>query len=295
MRICLLSRNPTLYSGKRLVAAAKARGHGVIAVDYLRCSVDLTHDAPRVVYAGNPVDVDVVLPRIASGPETGHGAAIVRQFELAGVPCANSSGGTARAGDKLAALQVLAQAGIEMPRTAYAHASADKDLLIESVGGPPVVIKLLQGSQGQGVVLGQTRAEAESIIESFQRMGGNFLVQEFIAEAAGADLRAFVVDGKLVAAMQRTARAGDFRSNLHRGGVARKAGLTRKEREIALRAARALGLNIAGVDLVRSKRGPLVLEVNASPGLEGIETSTRADVAGTMIRFLEKLKRKTRP
>lgn len=289
MRICILSRNPASYSSKRLLAAAQKRGHGVLLVDYLRCGLDLTDKVPRVTYGGSPVSgVNVVLPRVASGTEAAYGVAVVRQFEAAGVCAANASQAIARAGDKLCALQLLARAGIAVPRTAFAHAIADKDLLIKQVGGPPLVLKLTQGSQGVGVMLARTRKAVEKMIADLQAHGANFLLQEFIAESAGRDLRVIVVGGKVVAAMERRAAHGDFRSNLHRGGKAVAAKLSTAERRIAVRAAKALELDIAGVDIVRSIRGPLVLEVNASPGLEGIESACKIDVADAVVRHLQR-------
>lgn len=290
MRICLLSRNPTLYAGRRLVAAMRARGHGVLAIDYQRCSILLDGTA-TVHYAGNAVEVDAVLARVASGPEAVHGAAIVRQFEAAGVPCTSSSDAIARTGDKPRALQTLATAGIRVPRTAFGHVESDADLLLDSVGGPPVVLKLAFGSQGEGVILARTKVEAEGAIHAFQRMRAVVMVQEYVAEAMGADIRAFVVAGRIVAAMQRTAAVGEFRSNLHRGGAAKATTLTRPERVVALASAEALGLAIAGVDFVRTRDGPLVLEANASPGFEGLEKATRAAVAETIVRHVEGMAR----
>lgn len=295
VRFCILSRNPAHYSTRRIVETAEKRGHSVLVIDYLRCVLELSRGGPAVFYAGSALPAfDAVLPRVASGSDAAYGIAVTRQFEAAGARCVNTGLSIHHACDKLRTLQAVAEAGLAIPRTGYAHAGADKDLLIEQVGGPPVILKLMQGTHGAGVLLAPTRKAAESQIAAFQQVGSNFLVQEFIAEALGRDLRALVVGGKVVAAMQRSAPDGDFRSNLHRGGTAQAAKLSATERRMAQRAARALGLNVAGVDLIRSKRGPLVLEVNASPGLEGIEGATKVDVAGSIVTLMEKLARKPR-
>ena len=295
VRFCILSRNPAHYSTRRIIESAQARGHSVLVIDYLRCTLELGPGGPAVHYAGSALPAfDAVLPRVASGPDAAHGVAVVRHFEAAGARCVNPGLSIHHACDKLRTLQVAAQYGLPVPRTGFAHASADKDLLIEQVGGPPVILKLMQGTQGSGVLLAPTRKAAESQIAAFQQVGVNFLVQEFIAEATGKDVRALVVGGKVVAAMERSAPPGDFRSNLHRGGTARALKLAPGERRLAERAAKALGLNVAGVDLIRAGRGLLVLEVNASPGLEGIEGATKVDVAGAIVGFMEKLARKRR-
>jgi ribosomal protein S6--L-glutamate ligase len=288
MKICVLSRNPTLYSTRRLTEACERRRHRATVIDYLRCYVDITARSPKVRYTGAALEkFDAVIPRIASGAEAGYGAAILRQFEMIGVYCVNASQAVVRSGDKLRSMQLLSRKNIDLPRSGFAHATLDKDSLIDLVGGPPLVIKLIQGSQGAGVVLAPTRKAAEAVISAFQQLNANFLIQEFIAEAEGRDVRAFVVGNNVVAAMERTAPPGDFRSNLHRGGTARSVELTRKERAVAVAAAKAMNLNVAGVDLIRARRGPLVLEVNSSPGLEGIETATGVDVADEIIRFIE--------
>ncbi|MCC7510479.1 MAG: 30S ribosomal protein S6--L-glutamate ligase [Planctomycetes bacterium] len=288
MKICLLSRNPTLYSTRRLKEACEKRRHRVTVVDYLRCYVDITARSPKVMYVGRALEkFDAVIPRIASGNEAGYGAAIVRQFEMMGIYCVNASQAVVRSGDKLRSMQLLSRKNVDLPKTGFAHATMDKDSLIDLVGGPPLVIKLLQGSQGAGVVLAPTRKAAEAVISAFQQLNANFLLQEFIAEADGHDIRAFVVGNRVVAAMERTAPPGDFRSNLHRGGTGKVVALSRKETAISLAAAKAMNLNVAGVDLIRAKRGPLVLEVNSSPGLEGIETATGVDVADEIIKFIE--------
>lgn len=289
MRICILSRNPTLYSTRRLRDAALARGHKLMVVDYLRCYVDITARSPKVMYTGAALQkFDAIIPRVASSAEAAYGAAIVRQFEMIGSYSLNASQAIVRSGDKLRSLQLLSRQNVDLPRTSFAHATLSKDDLIDLVGPPPLVIKLLQGSQGAGVVLAPTRKAAEAVISAFQQLNANFLVQEFIAEAEGRDIRAFVVGGKVVAAMERSAPPGDFRSNLHRGGTAKAIKLTKREERVAISAAKAMNLNVAGVDLIRAKRGPLVLEVNSSPGLEGIETATKVDVAEQIIEYIEK-------
>jgi ribosomal protein S6--L-glutamate ligase len=288
MKICLLSRNPTLYSTRRLQEAAEQRRHKVMVVDYLRCYVDITARSPKVMYVGRALQkFDAIIPRVASGSEAAYGAAIVRQFEMMGSYSLNASQAIVRSGDKLRSLQLLSRMNIDLPKTSFAHATLSKDDVLDLVGHPPYVIKLLQGSQGAGVVLAPTRKAAEAVISAFQQLNANYLVQEFIAEADGKDIRAFVVGGKVVASMERSAPPGDFRSNLHRGGTAKKVSLSRKETAVALAAAKAMNLNVAGVDLIRAKRGPLVLEVNSSPGLEGIETATGVDVAEQIIEFIE--------
>ena len=285
MRIGVLSRDPTLYSTRRLVEAAKKRGHTVRVVDYLRCYMDITQARPSVVYRGSKLDFDCVIPRIRAS-RTFYGTAVVRQFEMAGCQSANESQAIARSRDKLRSLQLLARANVATPVTSFAHSTKDIDGLLQIVGGPPVIIKLLEGTQGLGVVLAETKKAAESVIGAFRQLDANILVQEFIEEAGGADVRAFVVGQEVVAAMRRQGAPGEFRSNLHRGGSAEPAKLTKEQRTMAVRAARAMNLNIAGVDLIQSERGPLVLEVNSSPGLEGIEVSTGVDVGGKIIEFL---------
>lgn len=287
MKICILSRNPDLYSTRRFRQAAEERGHKVNVIDYLRCHVDITARSPKVMYGGHPLKFDAIIPRVASSSEGAYGAAIVRQFEMAGAYSVNASQAIVRAGDKLRSLQLLSRKNIDLPRTGFAHTTLPKDNLIDMVGGPPLVIKLLQGSQGAGVVLAPTRKAAEAVISAFHQLNANFLVQEFIAEAEGHDVRAFVVGDKVVAAMERSAPPGDFRSNIHRGGSATKVKLTKEERMVALAAARAMNLKVAGVDLIRASRGPLVLEVNSSPGLEGIEGATDVNVAGKIVKFIE--------
>ncbi|KZC33955.1 MULTISPECIES: 30S ribosomal protein S6--L-glutamate ligase [Rhodanobacter] len=287
MKIAILSRNTRLYSTKRLVEAARVRGHVVRVFDPLRCYVRVAPGASSIRYKGREVrDIDAVIPRIGT-TSTFYGTAVLRQLEMMGVYTPNPSDAVLRARDKLRCLQILAAQGIDMPVTVFGDNPDDADDVLALLGDPPHVIKLNEGSQGTGVVLAEKRAASQSVIEAFRGLYANFLVQEFVAEAKGSDLRCFVVGKKVVAAMQRDATPGDFRANLHRGGTAMAATLSVEEKRIAVRAAGALGLGIAGVDLLRSKRGPLLLEVNASPGLEGIEAATGVDVAGAVVELLE--------
>jgi len=288
MKIAILSRKPSLYSTRRLKEAAEARGHEARVVDYLRCYMNITSSRPRVIYQGRELaGFDAVIPRIGAS-NTFYGTAVVRQFEMTGVFPVNDSQGIARSRDKLRCLQILARKGIGLPTTGFAHSIKDVAGLIESVGGPPLVVKLLEGTQGIGVVLCETQKAAESVIEAFRDLDANILVQQFIGEAGGADIRAFVVGDKVIAAMSRQAPPGEFRSNLHRGGTAQAVKLTPEERATAVSAAKATGLRVAGVDLLRAKHGPVVIEVNSSPGLQGIESSTKKDVAGAIIEYIEK-------
>ncbi|MCA9153942.1 MAG: 30S ribosomal protein S6--L-glutamate ligase [Planctomycetales bacterium] len=288
MKIAILSRKPSLYSTRRLKEAGEKRGHKTVVVDYLRCYMDITAHQPRVMYQGAPLDgVDALIPRIAA-TYTFYGTAVVRQFEMMGVYSANESTAITRARDKLRCLQLLSRKGVGLPVTGFAHSTKDIEGLIQIARGAPVVIKLLEGTQGIGVILAETTKAAEAVIEAFRGLDVNILVQEFIKEAKGSDLRCFVVGGKVVAAMRRQAKEGEFRSNLHRGGTAEKVKLTPEERTTASRAATAMGLSVAGVDILRSNHGPVVLEVNSSPGLEGIEKATGVDVAGKIIEFIEK-------
>ncbi len=286
MRIGILSRGPELYSTRRLKEAATDRGHQARVVDYLRCYMNITPKKPTVIVGGTPLHFDAIIPRIGAS-NTFYGAAVVRQFEMMRVFSANASQAITRARDKLQSHQLLAGEGIGMPVTGFAHSTRDIDGLIDTVGGAPMIIKLLEGTQGTGVVLAETHKAAESVIAAFRQLDANILAQEYIEEAKGADYRAFVVDDKIIAAMRRQAAPGEFRSNLHRGGQASVVKLTTLERRTALRAAKILGLKVAGVDMLRSDRGPMVLEVNSSPGLEGIEEATGVDVAGAIIEFLE--------
>ena len=287
MKIGILSRKASLYSTARLKEAARQRGHEVRIVDYLRIYMNITSHKPIVMYGGETLDVDAIIPRIGAS-QTFYGTAVVRQFEMAGVYSANESQAIARSRDKLRCLQLLARAGIGLPVTSFAHSPKDIPRLIEIAGGAPLIIKLLEGTQGVGVVLADTDKAAESVIAAFRQLDTYILVQEFIAEAGGADIRAFVVDGKVVASMRRQGAAGEFRSNLHRGGSAESIRLTPEERSTAVRAAKVMGLKVSGVDMLRSNHGPLVMEVNSSPGLEGIERATGIDVAAAIIEYLEK-------
>lgn len=286
MKIAILSRNSSLYSTKRLREAALNRGHDVAVVDYLRCYMDISARHPRVLYLGEEVRPDAVIPRIGA-TYTFYGAAVVRQFEMADVFTLNDSQSISRSRDKLRALQLLSRAGVGLPTTSFAHSTQDIDGLLEVVGGPPVLVKVLEGAQGLGVVLAETKKAAESVIAAFRQLDANILVQEFIKEARGADIRAFVVGGKVVASMKRQAPPGEFRSNLHRGGMAEAVKLTPGERATAVRAAKTMELNVAGVDMVRSEAGPMVLEVNSSPGLEGIEGVSGVDIADAIVEFIE--------
>ncbi len=288
MKIIILSRNPKLYSTRRLVEAGKERGHEVRVVDPIKCYMNITSHHPVVYYKTEPLEgVDAVIPRIGASI-TFYGTAVLRQFEMMGVFPLNESVAIGRSRDKLRSMQLLSRKGIGLPVTGFAHSVDDTDQLVALVGGAPLVIKLLEGTQGRGVVLAETKQAAESVIDAFRGLDANFLVQEFIKEAGGADVRAFVVGDRVVAAMKRQAKEGEFRSNLHRGGTASLVRLTPEERSTAQRAAKIMGLNVAGVDILRSRHGPLVLEVNSSPGLEGIENATNKDVASMVIEFIEK-------
>ena len=286
MRIAILSRNSKLYSTRRLREAGRERDHEVHVIDYLRCYMDITSHKPKVIYQGSPLEgYDAVIPRIGAS-HTFYGTAVVRQFEVMGVFCVNESTAVSRSRDKLRSLQLLARRGIGLPVTAFAHSTKDVAGIIDTVGGPPLVVKLLEGTQGIGVVLAETRKAAESVIEAFRGLDAHILVQEFIKEAGGMDIRCFVVGGKVVASMKRQGAEGEFRSNLHRGGSASRIKITPEERSTAVRAAKTMGLNVAGVDLLRSNHGPVVMEVNSSPGLEGIEAATEIDVAGRIIDYI---------
>ena len=293
MRIGILSRNRHLYSTERLYEAARDRGHDVSVVDYLRSYMDITSAKPRVLFRGDELRFDAVIPRIGAS-YTFYGTALVRQFEMMGVYSVNPSQSITRSRDKLHSMQLLARAHVGLPVTGFAHATQDIEGLLDLVGGTPVVIKLLEGTQGLGVVLAETKKAAESVIGAFRQLDANILVQEYIKESKGADIRAFVVGGKVVAAMKRKGAPGEFRSNLHRGGTAEPITLTATERATAVKAARTMGLNVAGVDLLQASRGPVVLEVNSSPGLEGIEKSSQRDVAGAIISFIERSATKRR-
>jgi ribosomal protein S6--L-glutamate ligase len=288
MKLAMLARNPGLYSHKRLVEAARTRGHEIEIFDTLKCYMNIAAHRPEVRYRGRSLEgFTAVIPRIGASI-TFYGLAVLRQFEMMGVYPLNESVAIGRSRDKLRCLQLLSRKGIGLPVTAFAHSTNRPDDLIEMVGGAPLVIKLLEGTQGIGVMLAETPSSAKSIIEAFGGVEANILVQEFIKEAGGSDIRAFVIGGKVVAAMQRSGAPGEFRSNLHRGGSASAIKITPEERSTAVRAAKILGLNVCGVDMLRSNHGPVVMEVNSTPGLEGIEEATGADIAGMIVEFLEK-------
>ncbi len=288
MKIAILSRNRRLYSTRRLIEAAEERGHEVMVLDALRVYMNITSGKPQIHYKGETIGgFDAVIPRIGASV-TFYGTAVLRQFEVMGVYPVNESVAISRSRDKLRSLQLLSRKNVGMPVTGFSHSPDDTDDLLNFIGKPPYVIKLLEGTQGIGVVLAETRKAAESVIEAFRGLKAQILVQEFIAEAGGADIRCLVVGGKVVAAMKRQAQEGEFRSNLHRGGSATLVKLTPEERATAVNAARIMGLNVAGVDLLRSSRGPLVMEVNSSPGLEGIEKASRKDVARLIIELVER-------
>lgn len=287
MKICILSRNPKIYSTHRLVKAAISRGHKVRVINPLRCYMNISSAKPMVHFRDESLDdFSVVIPRIGASI-TYYGTAILRQFEMMGVYSLNESTSITRSRDKLRCFQILSRSGIGLPVTSYAHSTRMTEKLIKMVGDAPCVIKLIEGTQGKGVILAETNKAAESVIDGFRQMKAHFLVQEFIRESNGQDIRAFVIGNKVVASMMRTAKEGEFRSNLHRGGTAKPVEISPEEAEMAVNAAKALGLNVAGVDLLRSSRGPLILEVNSSPGLQGIETSTGLDIASMIIQYIE--------
>ena len=287
MNIAILSRDPKLYSTKRLKEAGEKRGHRVEIIDHMKCVLLIEKKNPMVWYDGRRLDYfDAVIPRIGASV-TFYGAAVVRQFEMMKVFTANESQAILRSRDKLRSLQILSRAGLDLPRTIFMDYSKDTEGVIEAVGGAPVVIKLLEGTQGLGVVLAENKKAAQSVIDAFHGVKTRIIVQEFIKEAKGADIRAFVVNGEVVGAMRRQARDGEFRSNLHRGGHAQVIKLNRHEKHVAVLAAKKMGLGIAGVDMLPSGRGPLIIEVNSSPGLEGIEGATKVDIGEKFVRYLE--------
>ena len=288
MKIIVLSRNPNLYSTKRLVEAGEKRKHEMIVVDHTKCDLIIEKKKPQIYYKGKPLtDVDAVIPRIGASV-TFYGTAVVRQFEMMKVFTATESQALVRSRDKLRSLQILSRAGLGLPKTAFTNYSKDVKSIIKNVGGAPLVIKLLEGTQGVGVVLAENNNAAESVLEAFNGLKARVIVQEFIKEAGGADIRAFVVDGVVVGAMKRQGKEGEFRSNLHRGGTASLYDLTDDEENAALKAAKSLGLGVAGVDMLQSKKGPLIMEVNSSPGLEGVEGATGKDIAKSIIRYIER-------
>ena len=287
MNIFILSRNKNLYSTSRLVEAGNKLGHNVRVVDYMRCYMNITSRKPTIYYGGESLGkVDAVIPRIGAS-NTFYGTAVVKQFEMMHSYCVNTSDAIANSRDKLRSLQILAEAGINMPITGFASHTKDIEGVIESVGSTPLIMKLLQGTQGQGIVLAETRKAAESVMSAFRQLDADIMVQEFIKESGGTDIRAFVVGDEVVASMRRIAPEGEFRSNVHRGGTMEKVQLTSEEENMAVNASRILGLSIAGVDLMRSNRGPLILEVNSSPGLQGIESCSEIDVAEKIILHIQ--------
>ena len=287
MNIFILSRNKNLYSTSRLVEAGNKLGHNVRVVDYMRCYMNITSRKPTIFYGGESLGkADAVIPRIGAS-NTFYGTAVVKQFEMMDSYCVNTSDAIANSRDKLRSLQILAEAGINMPITGFASHTKDIEGVIESVGSTPLIMKLLQGTQGQGIVLAETRKAAESVMSAFRQLDADIMVQEFIKESGGTDIRAFVVGDEVVASMKRIAPDGEFRSNVHRGGTMEKVHLTSEEENMAVNASRILGLSIAGVDLMRSNRGPLILEVNSSPGLQGIETCSEVDVAEKIILHIQ--------
>lgn len=287
MKIAILSRNKALYSTRRLYEAAVERGHEVHIVDYLRCYMNITAEQPSIHYKGRVLEeFDAIIPRIGAN-RTFYGCAILRQFETMGTYSINSSLAITRSRDKLRSQQLLVMKGVKMPATGFAHKPEDIADLINSVGGPPLIIKLVEGTQGVGVVLAETRKAAESVTQTLRGLNANIIIQEYIAESKGSDIRCFVVGDKIIASIQRKAQSGEFRANIHRGGKATAIRITKAEREAVIKATKIMGLGMAGVDLIRSKHGPLILEINSSPGLEGIEIATKKDIASPIIRYIE--------
>lgn len=287
MKLAILSQDAGLYSTSRLKLAAEERGHTVKVIDYMRCYINVSSESPCVMYAGKRLEhYDAIIPRVGAS-NTFYGTAVVRQFELMGVLAANGSQAISRSRDKLRCMQILAKEKVGLPTTGFAHSTHDTDGLINMVGGAPLVIKLIEGTQGIGVVLAETHTSAKSMIEAFRGVSAHILVQEFVQEAKGEDIRAFVVGNKVIAAMRRKAAKGEFRANIHRGGKSESVDLTQVEIDTALLACRAVGLNVAGVDMLRSNTGPKVLEINSSPGLQGIETATGINIGALVVEYLE--------
>lgn len=287
MKIAVLSRNKNLYSTKRLVEAAELRGHECVIIDHMKCDIVMDDTGPAILYDGKKVtDVKAVIPRIGASV-TFYGTAVVRQFEMMKVFSAVDSLAITRSRDKLRSLQILSKNGVKMPRTAFTNDSKEEGKLLKLIGEAPVIIKLLEGTQGMGVILADSNKAAKSVVQAFESMKTRVILQEFIAEAGGADIRAFIVNGEVVGAMKRQGKEGEFRSNLHQGGSATIIKLSRAEKSAALKAAKSMGLSVAGVDMLQSKKGPMILEVNSSPGLEGIENATGVDIAGKIIEFIE--------
>ncbi|WKN40580.1 30S ribosomal protein S6--L-glutamate ligase [Tunicatimonas pelagia] len=294
MNIAVLSRNSKLYSTKRLVEAIQQRGHEAQVIDHMKCDIIMDDTGPSIFYEGKVLDnINAIIPRIGASV-TFYGTAVVRQFEMMKVFSAVDSLAITRSRDKLRGLQILSRSGVGIPKTAFTNYSKGENKVLRHIGQAPVVIKLLEGTQGLGVVLAETDKAAKSVVEAFESLNTRVILQEFIEEAGGADVRAFIVNGKVVGAMKRQGKEGEFRSNLHRGGQASIIKLSKVERETALKAAKCMGLAIAGVDMLQSKRGPMVLEVNSSPGLEGIENATGVDVAGKIIEYIEQSTSKKR-
>lgn len=288
-KIAVLSRNRSLYSTKRLIETIENKGHEAVVLDHLKCDIVIEQDMPSIYYNGERLKgIDAVIPRIGASV-TFYGASVVRQFEMMSIPTAVESQALVRSRDKLRSLQILARSNVGMPKTVFTNYSKEVKKIIDSVGGAPLIVKLLEGTQGYGVVLAPTKKAAESIIDAFHSMKARVIVQEFIEEAKGADIRAFVINNKVVGAMKRQGKEGEFRSNLHQGGTGKLIKLSKEERKVALTAAKAMGLAIAGVDMLQSERGPLVLEVNSSPGLEGIEKTTNKDIASEVINYVVNL------
>ncbi|MGB7389960.1 MAG: 30S ribosomal protein S6--L-glutamate ligase [Marinomonas sp.] len=289
LKIGLLASNPDLYSNRRIIEAAEARGHEIQFLNIKNCYMKLDATTPEIHYRGGRIlnDLDAVIPRIRPS-KTFYACTLLRQFESLGIYCLNTSTAIAQSRDKLRSLQLLLDNGLDIPTTGFANSPLDTGDLIDMVGGAPLIIKLLEGTQGTGVVLAETRKAADSVINAFKSLNANILVQEFIKESSGKDLRCFVVDGKVVASIQRTAAVGEFRANIHQGGRAELVKITPEEKRIAIKAAKAMDLKVAGVDLIRSNKGPLLLEVNSSPGLQGIETATNEDIAVRMIMAIER-------
>lgn len=288
MKIVILSRQPALYSTRKLIEAGEKMGHEMEVVDHLKCDIEIAKKRPKVYYRGEYLEnVDAIIPRIGASV-TFYGTAVIRQFEMMNIFSAVKSEALIASRDKLKSLQLLARAGVGLPKTLFTNFSKNVDHTIEAVGGAPVVLKLLEGTQGLGVILADTSNAAGSVMEAFNGLQARIIVQEFIKEAGGADIRAFIVDGEVVGAMKRQGKEGEFRSNLHRGGSANIIELSAEEEETALVAAKAMGLGVAGVDMLQSSTGPLVLEVNSSPGLEGIEKATGIDIAKKIIQYIER-------
>jgi ribosomal protein S6--L-glutamate ligase len=294
LKIAVLSRNKNLYSTKRLLEAIESRGHQGLIIDHLNCDIVMDQKGPLLMYNGESLtDIDAVIPRIGASV-TFYGTAVVRQFEMMKVFSAVASLAITRSRDKLRSLQILSRAGVRLPKTAFTNSSKEDNKILKLIGSAPVVIKLLEGTQGLGVMLAETDGAAKSVVEAFESLKTRVILQEFIEEAGGADLRVFIVDGEVVGSMKRQGKEGEFRSNLHRGGNATIIKLNREEKSTALKAAKSMGLAIAGVDMLQSKSGPMILEVNPSPGLEGIEKATGVDVAGKIVEYVERSADKTR-